>query len=213
MAKGLLLMNIGSPRSFAVPDVKKYLHTFLMDEDIIKAPFLLRWMIVHLAIVPRRAPFSAANYKKVWMDKGSPLMVYTEDFAEGLKKALGSDYVIELGMRYSEPSIAQALENFRKAGVSEIIVAPLFPQYADATTGSCLKEFKRLYEKMDLKTPWRLLQPFFREFISPFAAIAKESVAGKRKLRRAVAQVFFFTKRRRELHFYKKVPSSNIFVR
>lgn len=178
--KGLLLMNIGSPTSYEVPAVKKYLNTFLMDEDIIKLPFILRWILVHLLIVPRRAPFSAANYKKVWMKTGSPLMVYTEEFAASLQKVLASDYVIELGMRYSDPTIETALDNFQKAGVSEIIVAPLFPQYADATTGSCIKEFKRIYEQKGLKTPWSLLEPFFREFITPFAAIASENVRGKK---------------------------------
>ncbi|MNJ93255.1 Ferrochelatase [compost metagenome] len=182
MAKtGILLLNIGSPVSYEVADVKKYLLRFLMDKDIITAPYLVRWPLVHIGIVPRRAPQSAHNYKTVWMAEGSPLMVYTRRFAEKLQNELGSEYHVALGMRYSEPSIDSALLDFKAKGVSEIIAAPLYPQYAEATTGSSLKELQRVARKLKIDIPVKSIPPFYDSdmFIDPAVQIANETLAAK----------------------------------
>jgi ferrochelatase len=180
MAKtGIILCNIGTPRSYQVKDVKEYLLTFLMDKDIINIPFLIRWLLVHGIIVPRRAPFSAGNYKKIWMTEGSPLWVYSRNFANKLQTELGSDYSIKLGMRYSEPSIENALKELESEKVESILLIPMFPQYAEATTGSILKEFNRAAKKLETQTPVKIFPTFFSNdyYTETTATITKETLA------------------------------------
>lgn len=133
---GVLLVNLGTPDSPATKDVRKYLREFLMDERVIDIPFLGRWLLVNGIIAPFRAPKSAKEYAKLWEDRGSPLKFYGYDVRDLLQKALGDSYKVELGMRYQSPSIEEALNALKSENVSKIIVVPLFPQYASATTGS-----------------------------------------------------------------------------
>ena len=180
--KGVLLLNIGSPNSYQVEDVKKYLTNFLMDKDVINAPFLIRWPLVNLLIVPKRAPYSAANYKKVWMEgEGSPLTVYTDRFAKKLQTSLGKDYSVKVGMRYADPSIETALNEFEKEGISSLLLAPMFPQYAEATTGSSVKEVERQMQMRGYKVSTKVLPPFFNEeaFIGPSIELTKQAVKDK----------------------------------
>lgn len=183
MAKtGVLLSNIGSPKSYSVSDVKNYLNTFLMDPDIIKLPFVFRWPLVHGIIVPRRAPYSAGNYKKIWLEgEGSPLTVYTERFSKKLQEQLGTDYLVKIGMRYSDPSIDNALKDFKAAGVEKVLVVPLYPQYAEATTGSTVKEVQRVMKHLKLSFALEVLPPFFEDkaFIDPSVRMMNESLAGQ----------------------------------
>ncbi len=174
--KGILLINIGSPISYETKDVAIYLRQFLMDKDIINIPFLLRWILVNIGIVPRRASYSAANYKKVWTEKGSPLTVHTEDFSKKLQTVLGSDFIVRTGMRYSKTSIENALHNFSTDNVDEILVVPLYPQYAKATTGSSLLEVKRLIKKLKINIPWKTVPPFYaaESFIHSTVRIANK---------------------------------------
>ena len=133
---GVLLVNLGTPDSPSVPHVRKYLREFLMDKRVIDIPFLGRWMLVNLIIAPFRAPKSAKTYRELWEDRGSPLMFHGEDLKEKLQKMLGDQFIVSLGMRYQTPSIQFALEQLLLQNVKKIIVLPLFPQYASATTGS-----------------------------------------------------------------------------
>ena len=180
MAKtGILLLNIGSPRSYEVPEVKKYLSNFLMDEEVINLPFLFRWPLVNLLIVPKRGPISAGNYKKIWMEgQGSPLTVYTQHFADKLQKVLGADFSVKVGMRYSDPSIPKALKEFAQEGVQNLFLAPMFPQYADATTGSALREVERQMQKLHLNFKIKNLRDFYQDpsFIDPSVEITKEAL-------------------------------------
>ena len=137
---GVLLVNLGTPDSPSVPDVRKYLREFLMDKRVIDIPFLSRWLLVNLIIAPFRAPKSAKTYKELWQDRGSPLMFHGMDLKDKLVKQLDESYMVALGMRYQSPSIASALEELLKANVKKIIVLPLFPQYASATTGSVIEQ-------------------------------------------------------------------------
>ncbi|AFY03041.1 ferrochelatase [Bdellovibrio bacteriovorus] len=180
--KGLLLINIGSPRSYEVPDVKKYLTEFLMDEEVINLPFVLRWPLVNLLIVPRRAPFSAENYKKVWMKEGSPIAVYTRRFAELLQDELKDQFVVKVGLQYSEPSVESALKELQQAGVDEILIAPMFPQYAEATNGSSFKLAEKTAKKLHLTTPLRRLPAFFDDasFIGTSVKLAEETLQDKK---------------------------------
>jgi ferrochelatase len=176
---GVLLINIGSPKTYETNDVSSYLKTFLMDEDIINLPYLVRWFLVHGIIVPRRAHHSAENYRKIWMEgEGSPLTVYTQRFSSQLQNLLGDNYSVKVGMRYSEPSIEQALKDLSAEGVKDLLVAPLYPQYAEATTGSSLKEVKRLLLKLNLNLKIKTIPPFYadRAFIDPTIKIIKKTL-------------------------------------
>jgi len=137
---GVLLVNLGTPDSPSVPHVRKYLREFLMDKRVIDIPFLGRWALVNLIIAPFRAPKSAKVYQKLWEDRGSPLMFHGLDLMAKLKKSLGDEFAISLGMRYQKPSILSALEELLSQNVKKIIVLPLFPQYASATTGSVFEQ-------------------------------------------------------------------------
>ena len=134
---GVLLVNLGTPDSTETADVRRYLREFLMDGRVIDIPFLNRWMLVNLIIAPFRAPKSAAEYRKVWEERGSPLLFHTEDLkAKLIQKLDPAQYVVAMGMRYQNPSIEKALDELMAQKVSKIIVLPLFPQYASATNGS-----------------------------------------------------------------------------
>ena len=133
---GVLLVNLGTPDSPSVSDVRKYLREFLMDERVIDIPYLNRWLLVNLIIAQFRAPKSARIYQQVWQPEGSPLKVYGLSNEAELQKALGNDYVVRLAMRYQNPSIPAVLEEFERLNLKKIRVIPFFPQYASATTGS-----------------------------------------------------------------------------
>jgi len=146
--QGVLLVNLGTPDSPSVPDVRRYLDEFLMDERVIDINPVNRTLLVKGIIVPFRGPKSAKIYKKVWSDeRGSPLLYYSIRQKELLQEKLGSSYVVELAMRYQSPSIESALENLRNKQVAGIKVIPLFPQYASASTGSVHQKVMEIVSK------------------------------------------------------------------
>ena len=173
---GVLLVNLGTPDSPSVPDVRKYLREFLMDKRVIDIPFFGRWMLVNLIIAPFRAPKSAKVYQELWQDRGSPLLFHTEDLAEKIKPLLGKDYVIEIAMRYQSPSIESALEKIRQQPVEKIIVVPLFPQYASATSGSVHDKVMEIVTKWQVIPEMKFVSRFFEEesFINAFAEIGQK---------------------------------------
>lgn len=139
---------MGTPDSPKVPDVKKYLDEFLMDGRVIDIGQFQRNLLVRGIIVPFRSPKTAKLYEAIWdKEHGSPLLYYSKIQAELLSKALGSEYQVELAMRYQQPSIADALERFRKNLIESIVVIPLFPQYASASTGSVMEKVMQLMSK------------------------------------------------------------------
>jgi len=140
LKKGILLINLGTPNSPSVKDVRKYLREFLMDKYVIDLPYLTRWILVNLIIAPFRGPKSAKIYQQLWTKNGSPLMYYGERVKELLQKKIGSDYSIYLGMRYQNPSIISALKQIKADGITELKVIPLYPQYASSTTKTCIKK-------------------------------------------------------------------------
>lgn len=137
---GVLLINLGTPDSPSVGDVRPYLSQFLNDPRVIDIPWLSRKILVNLIIVPFRAPKSAAIYKKLWTDKGSPLLFLSQNAGKLLQQSLGKDYEVHLAMRYKNPSIPDVLETMRKRNYATIVVLPMFPQYASASTGSAVEE-------------------------------------------------------------------------
>lgn len=132
----VILVNVGTPDSPAVADVRRYLFQFLNDRRVIDLPWLLQKILVNLIIVPFRAPKSAKLYQKLWNEKGSPLLYYSEQVAEKLQLRIGGDYRIYNAMRYGNPSLEKILKQIENQNFKKIIILPLFPQYASATTGS-----------------------------------------------------------------------------
>jgi len=136
----VLLINLGTPDSPSVRDVRSYLSEFLNDPRVIDIPWLLRKVLVNLIIVPFRAPKSAKIYQKLWTKRGSPIIFHGEKVQGLLQEKLGPEYTVELAMRYKNPAISDVLERVRKSNPDRILVVPLFPQYASASTGSALQE-------------------------------------------------------------------------
>ncbi len=126
--RAVLLVNLGSPNSPSVPDVRKYLREFLMDPRVLDAPYPVRWAVVNLAILPSRPAQSAEAYRKIWTDEGSPLVATSYRLREQLENRVG--LMIKLAMRYQNPSIESAIQDLDQAQVDELLVIPLFPHYA-----------------------------------------------------------------------------------
>lgn len=143
--KGVLLINLGTPDSPKVADVRRYLDEFLMDGRVIDIGQFQRNLLVRGIIVPFRSPKTAKLYEAVWdSEHGSPLLYYSEIQAGLLREKLGPGYQVELAMRYQQPSIEDALDRLKANLVESIVVLPLFPQYASATTGSVMEKVMRL---------------------------------------------------------------------
>ncbi|WP_375448627.1 ferrochelatase [uncultured Fibrella sp.] len=148
---GVLLVNLGTPDSPSVPDVRKYLREFLMDGRVIDIPYIPRFLLVNGIIAPFRAPKSAKIYRELWNENGSPLKHYGYVVTRLVQEQLGDEYVVRLAMRYQSPSIDAGLAEFQKLGLNDIVVVPFFPQYASASTGS-------VYEKvMDILKTWQVI--------------------------------------------------------
>lgn len=130
--KGALLVNLGSPDSTNPKDVKKYLDEFLMDERVIDVPYWFRAFLVRGIILNTRPKKSAAAYKKIWWEEGSPLIVLSERLQE--KVQAKTEVPVALAMRYGKPSIKSGLQELHDKGVTEVILIPLYPQFAMATT-------------------------------------------------------------------------------
>jgi protoporphyrin/coproporphyrin ferrochelatase len=143
----VLLLNLGTPDSPSVSDVRSYLSQFLNDPRVIDIPWLFRKILVNLIIVPFRAPKSAALYRKLWTANGSPLLYYSNRVKQLLQKELSAEYDVYLAMRYKNPSIPDVLEMIRRKNFDRIIVLPMFPQYASASTGSAHEEVMRVVSK------------------------------------------------------------------
>lgn len=175
---GVLLVNLGTPDSPSVPDVRKYLREFLMDGRVIDYPFLPRWMLVNLIIAPFRSPKSAKIYKELWTEEGSPLKIYGERNELQLQEVLGENYIVKLAMRYQSPSVESSMQTLRNEGVSKIIVIPFFPQYASATTGSVYEEVMRIATKWQTIPEIRFVNNFYQHplFIKGFVDNAKKHV-------------------------------------
>ena len=144
--KGVLLVNLGSPDTPEPADVKNYLREFLMDERVIDFPYIVRSLLVKGIILNTRPKKSAKAYKKIWWKEGSPLIVLSKRLKEKLKKKV--NVPVELAMRYGNPSIKYGLDSLSKNGVNEILLIPLYPQFAMATTETILvlaEEIKNKY--------------------------------------------------------------------
>jgi ferrochelatase len=141
---GVLLTQLGTPASTEVADVRAYLREFLSDPRVIDIPAPARWLLLNAVILPFRPRRSAEAYRAIWTPEGSPLLVHSRALAEALGKTLGEGFRVELGMRYGEPRLADALERLLAADVEHVVALPLFPQYAASSTGSALERLHAL---------------------------------------------------------------------
>jgi ferrochelatase len=161
MKKAVVLMNLGSPDSTTVKDVKRYLNEFLMDERVIDKPWLLRTLLVRGIIVPFRAANSAKAYKSIWTEKGSPLIVISKQQESALKKEV--DEPIAIAMRYGTPSPKNAYDELVKKNpdLEEVIVVPLYPHYAMSSYETAVEYAKEQHREG--KYPFRLtfIKPFY----------------------------------------------------
>lgn len=138
--KGVFLINLGTPKSPSHADVFHYLNEFLTDPRVIDKPWLKRQFLVRGVIVPARYRKSSEQYRSLWTPKGSPLLMHGKQVEQKLQEALGDNFHVVLGMRYQYPSIIEGIKAFQEANVAELIILPLFPQYASATTGSVFQK-------------------------------------------------------------------------
>ena len=176
---GVLIVNLGTPDSPSVPDVRKYLRQFLMDERVIDIPYLNRWFLINMIIAPFRAPKSAKVYKQLWRPDGSPLKTYGYSVKDKLQKALGEDFVVELAMRYQSPSIEGAVKSLRAKCLTRIVVVPFFPQYASASTGSVYKAVMEAIKDWEVLPEIQFVNRFLDhpKFIEAFADLGKKYMA------------------------------------
>ncbi|MEE2784300.1 MAG: ferrochelatase [Pseudomonadota bacterium] len=169
---GFLLINIGTPRSPTTRDVRRYLNEFLMDPFVIATPWWVRRLLVSLFILPFRPRRSASAYAKIWTDAGSPFLLHSQTLARNLAASINAP--VALGMRYGSPSIETAIEQLLGDNVEEVIVVPLYPQFADSTVTTSIIETQRVLKE----TPHRIVPPFYNQtsFIDAYAQTIRRSL-------------------------------------
>jgi ferrochelatase len=176
MKTGILICNIGTPKAPDRDSVKEYLDEFLMDKRVIGAPWIIRYPLVKWLITPRRSSSSAKKYQSVWMKEGSPLLVYTHRLVQNLQRTLGQNVVVRTAMRYSSPSLLSVLNEMRSLDVKELLIVPMFPQFAEATTGSLMATFQEIDKKNEFKKTF--FPTFYNHslFIESFAEITRDTL-------------------------------------
>ena len=137
--KAVLMMSLGTPDSPGWFDVASYLSQFLTDKRIINIPWLLRYVLVNLIIVPTRAFSSSKSYKELWTERGSPLKYHMEDLTKKVSAELGETHDVYYAMRYKNPSIVDVLKKIQSKSYDEVVLFPVFPQYSSAANGSFLE--------------------------------------------------------------------------
>ena len=175
---GILLVQVGTPDAPTAPAVRRYLREFLSDPRVVEMNRILWWFILRLCILPRRPRSSAALYRKIWTDAGSPLLLTTEAQARALEAALGGAAKVEAAMRYGNPSIATALDKLAAGGAERILVLPLFPQYSSATTGSVFDAVAARCRKRRVVPSRRFVRSFHQHpaYIEALTSVAEEEI-------------------------------------
>jgi protoporphyrin/coproporphyrin ferrochelatase len=161
--RAILLMNLGSPESTSVKDVKRYLTEFLMDERVIDTPYWKRALVVKGIIVPFRAPKSAEAYRSIWTSEGSPLINLTKQ----LQKAIQENFeeVVEISMRYGNPSTEEVLRKLHMdtPGLEEVILFPLYPHYAMSSYETAVKQVKDIHKERKYDSRLTVIKPYYND--------------------------------------------------
>ena len=159
----VLLINLGTPDAPDAPSVRRYLAEFLSDRRVVEIPPLLWQPILRGPILLTRPRKSAAAYREVWMEEGSPLAVHTRDTAVKLQEMMGADVIVDWAMRYGRPSIEGRLQALIAAGCERILLAPLYPQYCAATTATALDAAYAVLARLRVQPTIRTLPPYFSD--------------------------------------------------
>lgn len=175
--KGLLIVNLGTPDAPEPEAVGRYLKQFLMDKWVIDIPWALRWFLVNVMIVPKRKFASAEAYETIWTKRGSPLLYHLKDLQAQVAPRL-SDFEVEIAMRYGSPSIETGLKALEAKGVDEIIVFPLYPQYAESSTRSSEEECLKVAKSLGLKAKLSFYPAYYEhpEFIESYVEVLKPKI-------------------------------------
>lgn len=159
--QGVLLVNLGSPDSPAVPDVRRYLREFLMDSRVLDVNYFLRFCIVHFAILPSRPKQSAEAYHSIWTPEGSPLIVTSRRLQRLLQDRL--PIPVELAMRYQNPSIPDAVRRLANQGLKEILLVPLFPHYAMSSFETAVERVREVAAQTAPSLRIHVQPPYYEE--------------------------------------------------
>jgi protoporphyrin/coproporphyrin ferrochelatase len=172
--RAVVLMNLGSPDSTDVKDVKRYLDEFLMDEKVIDKPFLQRYLLVKGIITRFRAPKSAEAYKSIWTKEGSPLMVLSYQLQEALQQQI--EEPVEVAMRYGNPSPKKAFDDLvaKYPDLEEVILVPLYPHYAMSSYETAVEYAETIHKKNHYKFRLRSIKPFYN--VADYIAALAESI-------------------------------------
>ena len=173
--KGILLINLGSPKDLELESIKEYLKQFLSDDLVIDYPKLLQQILVNWIIIPSRYKNTREAYSEIWTKNGSPLINDTRILGE--KVSLKSDTPVEVSMRYQFPSIKEGLVNLKKKGCSEIFVVPLYPHYAMSTVLTTENEVKRIENELELDLKLNFIGAFYneQEYISSLSKVIRNN--------------------------------------
>ncbi|MGC1181609.1 ferrochelatase [Legionella sp.] len=175
MRRGLLLINLGTPKNTSVAAVRNYLRLFLTDKRVIDLPAWFRYILVYFFILPFRAKRSAHAYKAIWTKHGSPLLYHSQNLVAQIKREVAdSSYKIALGMRYGEPSIESALNHLKHC--ESITILPLYPQYSSAASGSSIEKAMRIMSSWNTIPSVTIVRDFFQHpaYINAQAKLIKE---------------------------------------
>jgi ferrochelatase len=177
MSKGVLLVNLGSPDSTSVGDVRRYLNEFLMDGRVIDVAWPLRRLIVGMILI-NRPKHSAHAYRMIWTKEGSPLIAMSRRVQAELQKRIAMP--VELAMRYQNPSIPDAIRKLRDRGADELLLIPLFPHYAMSSYESAVERVKEITAKCASDISLEIQPPFFDapDYIEALVASAADYLKG-----------------------------------
>ncbi len=157
--QGVLLANLGTPQAPTAVEVKRFLAEFLHDQRVVDLPVWQWYPILHCFILPRRSPRVAKLYESIWMDEGSPLMVYSLQQQKKLQTLM--NIPVELGMTYGEPSLSSGLEKLQQQGVEEVIVLPLYPQYSSSTTAAVFDGLAKAIKNIPTMPEIKFIRDYF----------------------------------------------------
>ena len=174
--QGLILLNLGSPDSTQVNDVRNYLREFLMDERVLDLPKLIRWLIVNCFILPKRPRQSAEAYASIWKPEGSPLVLTSREQQTALAQSTGLP--TELGMRYGNPSTESALLKLLDQGVDDLFIIPMYPHYAMSSYETAVVHLMESIRKHAPTLKTTLLPPYYQEpgYIEALVASARPAL-------------------------------------
>ncbi len=172
--KAILLVNLGSPNSPSVADVRSYLAEFLMDGRVIDVPWPIRWCIVHLGILPKRPAQSAEAYEKVWTPEGSPLVSMSRKVQAQLQARV--PVPVELAMRYQNPSISDVIGRLHEEGIEQLLLIPLFPHYAMSSYETAVAQVKKVIGEISPRMTLSVLPPYYDhpDYIQALVATASD---------------------------------------